>query len=66
MCMIFLSLGEGCSHVAAILFKVEAATRNGYTAITSSSCQWNEVFSTKYNCISIVFQAYVNAYIFII
>ena len=47
MCMIFLSLGEGCSHVAAILFKVEAATRNGYTAITSSSCQWNEVFSTK-------------------
>eukprot|EP00731_Ephydatia_muelleri_P003102 Em0001g3102a len=40
---------EGCSHVAAILFKVEAAIRNGYTAITSSSCQWNEVFTTKPN-----------------
>ena len=41
------SLGEGCSHVAAILFKIEAAKRNGYTATTSSSCRWNEVFTTK-------------------
>ena len=49
MCMIFLlyQLSEGCSHVAAILFKVEAATRNGYTAVTSSCCKWNEVFSSK-------------------
>ena len=35
-------LGEGCSHVAAILFKVEAAVRNGYTV-----CEWNQVFSKK-------------------
>ena len=41
------SLGEGCSHAAAILFKIEAAVRNGYTSATSSLCQWNEVFSTK-------------------
>ena len=27
------SLGEGCSHVAAVLFKVEAAVRNGYTSV---------------------------------
>eukprot|EP00731_Ephydatia_muelleri_P022382 Em0014g973a len=47
-CTCMAGLGEGCSHVAAILFKVEAATRNGYTAITSSSCQWNEVFTTKH------------------
>ena len=37
----------GVSHVAAILFKVESAVRNGYTAGTSSACRWNEVFSTK-------------------
>ena len=36
------SLGEGCSHSAAILFKVEAAkVRNGYTSVTSNLCQWN-------------------------
>lgn len=43
----YCSLGEGCSHVAAILFKVESAVRNGYTSSTSNSCQWNQVFSTK-------------------
>ena len=41
------SLGEGCSHVAAILFKVEAAVRNGHTTTTSNACQWNQVFTTK-------------------
>lgn len=40
-------LGEGCSHAAAILFKIECAVRNGYTAATSSQCSWNQVFSTK-------------------
>ncbi|KAL5494127.1 hypothetical protein EMCRGX_G009554 [Ephydatia muelleri] len=47
-CTCMAGLGEGCSHVAAILFKIEAAKRNGYTATTSSSCQWNEVFTTKH------------------
>ena len=28
-------LAEGCSHVAAILFKVECAVRLGYTSVTS-------------------------------
>ena len=36
------SLGEGCSHVAAILFKVEFAVRNGYTSVTSQECFWNQ------------------------
>ena len=26
------TVGEGCSHVAAILFKIESAVRNGYIA----------------------------------
>ena len=33
--------------MAAILFKVEAAVRNGYTFGTSSLCEWNQVFSKK-------------------
>ena len=40
-------LGEGCSHVAAVLFKIEYAARNGYTAATSNECQWNHIFTTK-------------------
>jgi len=41
--------GEVCSHVAAILFKVEAACRLGYTkpSCTSEPCSWNSAFSTK-------------------
>ena len=44
---IYYRLGEGCAHTAAILFKVETAVKNGYTACTSSSCQWNQVYSKK-------------------
>ena len=36
------SLGEGCSHVAAVLFKVECAVRLGYTSLTSQACWWNQ------------------------
>ncbi|XP_060601622.1 uncharacterized protein LOC132754891 [Ruditapes philippinarum] len=40
-------LGESCSHVAAMLFKVEAAVRNGYTkqACTEQPCAWNKCFT---------------------
>ena len=41
------SLGEGCSHSAAVLFKVEAAIRSGYTSVTSNLCGWNQIFSDK-------------------
>ena len=46
--LIFIhSLGEGCSHIAAVLFKVEAAVINGYTSVTLNACLWNQVFSKK-------------------
>ena len=37
-------LGETCSHVAAILYKVEAAVRHRLTSQTSTDipCQWNQ------------------------
>jgi hypothetical protein len=45
----FLSLGEVCSHVAAVLFKIEAACRLGYTnpSCTSMPCKWNKTFVEK-------------------
>ena len=38
-----------CSHVAAMLFKVEACVRLGIAAMTSTSlpCIWNQAFSKK-------------------
>ena len=41
--------GEVCSHVAAVLFKVETACRLGYTKPTCTSlpCAWNQSFSSK-------------------
>ena len=40
-------LGEMCSHVAALLFKVEACVRLGIATMTSTSlpCVWNQAFS---------------------
>lgn len=42
-------LGESCSHVAAVMFKVEAAVRHGYTKLscTEEPCKWNECFMKK-------------------
>ncbi|KAK2149185.1 hypothetical protein LSH36_463g04024 [Paralvinella palmiformis] len=42
-------LGESCSHVAALLFKVEAAVRLGYTrrGCTELPCYWNNDFVKK-------------------
>ena len=39
-------LGETCSHVAAILYKVEAAVRHGltYQTCTDIPCWWNQTF----------------------
>ena len=33
--LITFRLGESCSHVAVILFKIESAVRLGYTSVTS-------------------------------
>ena len=42
-------LGEVCSHVAAVLFKVEACIRLGVSTLTCTSlpCVWNQAFSKK-------------------
>ena len=42
-------LGEVCSHVAALLFKVEAACRLGYInpSRTSLPCKWNNHVKRK-------------------
>ena len=39
-------LSEACSHIAALLFKIEAAVRLGYTKKTCTElpCQWNADF----------------------
>ena len=43
-------LAEACSHIGAILFKIEAAVRLGYTkqaACTDVTCKWNNDFVKK-------------------
>ena len=39
-------MGESCSHIGALLFKIEAAVRAGFTtrACTDEACQWNVDF----------------------
>jgi hypothetical protein len=39
-------LGEACSHIAAVLFKIELGVRFGLTqkSVTSEACKWNKVF----------------------
>ena len=44
---LYISLGEGCSHIAAVLFKVECAVRLGYTSSTSQMCKWSSTFCSK-------------------
>ncbi|XP_048734036.1 uncharacterized protein LOC125650107 isoform X2 [Ostrea edulis] len=45
-CTCMAGLGEVCSHVAALLFKVEMAVKMGLTksSSTSKACQWNCTF----------------------
>ena len=42
-------LGESCSHIGALLFKLEAAVRLGYNKIacTSAPCKWNDDYVKK-------------------
>ena len=50
-------LGEVCSHVAAVLFKVEIGVRLGMTqtSSTSQACKWNKSFRDEVNIIIQVF-----------
>ena len=49
MLYVISRLGESCSHIGALLFKIEAAVRLGYThtACTDVACQWNNDFVKK-------------------
>ncbi|XP_047142692.2 uncharacterized protein LOC124816975 [Hydra vulgaris] len=44
-CKCMAGLGSVCSHVAALLFKIEACIRTEVhkTAVTSKLCQWNQI-----------------------
>ncbi|XP_033740302.1 uncharacterized protein LOC117327441 [Pecten maximus] len=46
-CDCMAGLGETCSHIGALLFKMEAAVRFGYTrsTCTDESCLWNQCFT---------------------
>ena len=48
-CTCMAGLGESCSHIGALLFKVEAAVRCGYTKLTCTeeACKWNNDFVKK-------------------
>ncbi|KAL3847209.1 hypothetical protein ACJMK2_018131 [Sinanodonta woodiana] len=45
-CDCMAGLGETCSHIGALLFKIEAAVRLGYTSSTCTDrpCEWNACF----------------------
>ncbi|XP_071119026.1 uncharacterized protein [Haliotis cracherodii] len=45
-CTCMAGLGEVCSHIAALLFKVDLAVRAGLTskACTSDACKWNSAY----------------------
>ena len=54
-CTCMAGLGESCSHVAALLFKIEAAVRAGFTrtACTEKACTWNCDFVRKVKAVPI-------------
>ena len=45
-CTCMAGLGESCTHIGALLFKIEAAVRAGFTrrACTDEACLWNDDF----------------------
>ena len=51
-CDCLAGLGDSCSNVAALLFKLEAVVRLGFTsqACTNVPCEWNNYFVKKVAC----------------
>ena len=49
-------LGEVCSHVAAILFKIEVGVKLGLTktSSTSEACKWNKTFREKVSSLLVI------------
>ena len=54
-CTCMAGLGVSCSHVAALLFTIEAAVRVGFTrtACTEKACTWNCDFVRKVKAVPI-------------
>jgi len=54
-CTCMAGLGSVCVHVAAVLFKVEAAVKHGFTSVstTSEACQWNKQFRKEVSMCSV-------------
>ena len=48
-CDCMAGLGEACSHVAALLFKIEVGVKLGLMgeSSTSRACEWNKTFREK-------------------
>ena len=48
-CACIAGLGESCSHIGALLFKLEAAVRAAFTkkSCTFVACTWNQGFVKK-------------------
>lgn len=48
-CLCNFRLGEACSHIAAVLFKIEAAVKLGlnHQSQTSAACVWNRHYKEK-------------------
>ena len=48
-CACMTGLGQSCSHIGALLFKLEATVRAGFTkkACTDVACTWNQDFFKK-------------------
>ncbi|CAG2244518.1 unnamed protein product [Mytilus edulis] len=55
-CTCLAGLGEMCSHIAAVLFKIELGVRYGVTqkSVTSEECKWNKVFRKQVDVSSIM------------
>lgn len=49
-------LGEVCSHVATVLFKIEVTVKLGLTKTSSTSevCKWNETFREKVSSLLVI------------
>ena len=51
LCFHLFRLGEACSHIAAVLFKVECGIKLGYNKLskTSAACVWNKFYKKDVN-----------------
>lgn len=48
--LLFFSLGEACSHIGALLYKIQFAVVAGITAAcTEKKCEWNASFTKNGN-----------------